>query len=290
MANIRVISWVCNRLGISLVNRGRSLAAARWYRRAIHWDASWDAPLFNLGLELKAVAQWRECLEANQQAVRLNPCNEGAWWNLGIAATALSHWAEARRAWRHTGLDCPPGDCEVNLKLGAHPVRLNPRGRAEVVWCEALDPARAKIANVPTPESGFRFGDVVLRDGVPNGFRVWQGVEVPVFDVVALWQTSGLGTFEVVLDSAAPEAIGRLRDACAAHGWGFEESNLIRQLCETDDKGTISATSPPIPTDQVRLLVAAPSERALCETLATFQASPIQWSGMKLTCQLAPLG
>jgi hypothetical protein len=228
-------------------------------------------------------------LEANQRAVELNPENEGAWWNIGIAATALSQWAEARRAWGEIGLDCPPGNDEVDLQLGAHPVRLNPQGRAEVVWCQALDPARAKIANVPTPESGFRFGDIVLRDGVPNGFRVWQGVEVPVFDSLGLWKSSGFGTFELVLESAAPEAIGWLRESCKARGWGFEECNLIRHLCEADDRGTISATSRPIPDDPVRLLVAAPSESEVRATLDFSTASAGLRCELKLTCQLSPL-
>ena len=33
------------------------------------------------------------------RAARLDPEDEAAWWNTGIAATAPGDWAAARRAW-----------------------------------------------------------------------------------------------------------------------------------------------------------------------------------------------
>jgi len=33
----------------------------------------------------------------------------GAWWNMGIAATALGRWRDARHAWQQCGVADPGG-------------------------------------------------------------------------------------------------------------------------------------------------------------------------------------
>ncbi len=48
---------------------------------------------YNLGLEAKYEGRWRESLAHNQQAAKLRDDDEATWWNLAIAATALSDWA-----------------------------------------------------------------------------------------------------------------------------------------------------------------------------------------------------
>lgn len=51
---------------------------------------------------------------------------EASWRNLGIAATALSRWDVARRAWRNYGLDVPDADSPIGGNFGNGPVRINP--------------------------------------------------------------------------------------------------------------------------------------------------------------------
>ena len=70
------------------------------------------------------------------------------------------------------------------MGLGLVPIRLDPDGNGEVVWCDRLDPARALIRNVPTLESGFREGDIVLHDGEPKGKRELNGKFVSVFNAL----------------------------------------------------------------------------------------------------------
>ena len=62
--------------------------------------------------------------------------------------------------WRRLGLDIEEGDAPIEDNFGITPVRLNPDDRGEVVWARRIDPVRARIENVPYPESGFRRGDV----------------------------------------------------------------------------------------------------------------------------------
>ena len=97
---------------------------------------------YNAGLAAKYKGELTESLRCNQKAVELDPRNEAAWWNLGIAATALRNWPEARRAWRGFGIDVPPGDNEMRDAGQTACVRLNPSADGEVVWGERIDPAR----------------------------------------------------------------------------------------------------------------------------------------------------
>ena len=151
----------------------RDSALAR-YEEAAAIDPSWSAPLFNLGLLFKREKDWQRSLEANLRAIARAEPGDASFWNLGIAATALARWDVARRAWRGYGIEVPDGDGPVDLPCGFGPVRLNPDCDGEVVWCDRLDPARARIASIPFAQSGHGYRDIVLNDGAPNGHRQWK--------------------------------------------------------------------------------------------------------------------
>jgi hypothetical protein len=201
-------------------------------------------PCYNLGLIHKYAGEWELSLSWNQQAVELDAGNEAAWWNLGIAATALGRWEVARCAWRGFGMEVPDGVGPISSACGPTPIRLNPEAGGEVVWAERLDPARASIRNIPLPESGFRWGDIVLNDGAPNGCRVLNGHELPVFDCLCLLQASSFATWVAEVELAAardddgPSPIDRLTDLAEARGLGFEDwSTSLIPLCKTCSEG-----------------------------------------------------
>lgn len=244
-----------------LKDEGRTEEATAAYRKAIEADPTWSAPWFNLGLDAKFAGQWKESLACNQKAVELDPTNEGAWWNLGIAATALGQWREARRAWRNSQIDMAESDepttgcggCE-----GPQPVRLNPYKREEVVWGVRLDPARVRIANLPLPDSGFQFGDVVLIDGAPRGSRIFQGREVPVFDVLACVEPSNFKIFRVRLPAATPPILHALALAADQEGGAAEhwDSSVVNLCASCDDTGVSTDRDAPR-ADATEMFVAA---------------------------------
>ncbi|MBL8999494.1 MAG: tetratricopeptide repeat protein, partial [Gemmatimonadetes bacterium] len=124
---------------------GDALGAERAYLAALSADPEWSATHYNLGLLCKYQLRWEESFAHNARAVELAPDDEAANWNLGIAATALQRWAEARRAWTACGIDGPPGEGPPEFAWGHTPVRLDPATAGEVVWGKRLDPARARI-------------------------------------------------------------------------------------------------------------------------------------------------
>jgi tetratricopeptide (TPR) repeat protein len=182
-----------NARGRKLSEKGDNSGAIKQYLDAIALDPTWAAPAYNLGLVYKYAGQWQASLESNLRATELAPEDQANWWNLGIAATALGQWDVARRAWRGAGIDVPDGEGPLDFPCGFNPIRLNPDGEGETVWSERLDPARARLSNIPM--ANYCFGDVVLNDGAAVGYRELNGDEVPVFNCLALLEPSSLSTW-----------------------------------------------------------------------------------------------
>ena len=193
---------------------------------------------YNLGLEAKYRGDWALSLAHNQRAAALNPDDPATWWNLGIAATALRDWKEARRAWGKYGITVDDGDGEVIMPRSTGCVRLNPSGSSEVVWGLRIDPARILIENVPLPESDRRCGDIILHDGAPAGTRTSNGREYSVFDELEVWKVSAYSTFEVDLEVPSDLALDRLVGRCRELQLGIEDWRTIRMLCSACSRGT----------------------------------------------------
>jgi hypothetical protein len=218
----------------ALSEDGDVAGAEAEYLAAVRADPVWSVPLYNLGLLCKYQGRWRESLEYNQRAAQLAPDDEAAWWNLGIAATALGDWAEARRAWAACQIELAAGDGPPHADFGHVPIRLDPDGSGEVVWGHRIDPARARLVSVPLPWSSSHWGDLVLHDGAVEGHRVVNGIEYPVFNALATLVASPYRTFVLELASTSVGAIDALhviadRHQAAVENWGASTRALCRQ-------------------------------------------------------------
>lgn len=206
-------------------------------RRAldVHEISAW---WFDLGLMHKWRQEWPASLAANLRSAELDPGNEPAYWNGGIAATALHDWPVARRMWAAYGVTLPDGEGEPHGSLGSTPVRVDLDGATEVVWCERLDPARALIENVPTPDCARRWHDVVLMDGEPKGERRSGDEWVPVFDEISLWRPAELPKLRVVVHAGSPAEVELLVDRVRDAGRGAEDwTSEVQVLCRECSEG-----------------------------------------------------
>jgi tetratricopeptide (TPR) repeat protein len=227
-----------NARGNRLCHRGREAEAEQAYLRAAASVPTWGVPHFNLGLLYKRQQRWEESLACCLRATERSPDDQAGWWNLGISATALARWDLARAAWRRCGIELPTAQGPPTGENGITALRLNPRSSGEVVWGIRLDPARARLASIPFRSSGYRFQDIVLHDGAPNGSRWHQGAEVPVFDVLARLEASPLETYELRLDVPASAAFRVLEEvALSLDGAAEDWSTSIRFLCKACSEG-----------------------------------------------------
>jgi hypothetical protein len=250
---------------------------------------------FQAGLLSKARGEWTESLERNARALELFTPEDGeefggvnpAAWNLGIAATALGDWATARRAWEAYGIQgLGHGYEPIDVDFGFVPVRLNPDlpslphqrlasfGSTEVVWCWRRSPAHAVVANVPLPESGHRFRDVLLHDGEPKGFRRLGRHDVAVFDQLMRLEDSGVPTWQALATGATPDDIQDLSDLLERRELGLDDWSGMRLMCSqcshgTPDEGHHHA---PAPSDVTRLGLAG-HERELSESIDEWMGS-----------------
>lgn len=229
----------CNEQGNSCRDAGNCEAAIELYERAAEFDPSWSSPHYNLGLVYKYQNRWKESLACNRKATTLNPKDEAAWWNLGIAATAIGDWNTARHAWRGFGIEIPKAEGPLDFPCGVAPIRLNPDGdNVEVVWADRLCPARARIISIPFPESNHRWGDVVLHDGAPVGYRKYGDRELGVFNELELIQSSGFGTYLIVMESPGPDSIEQLSKLAFERDMAAEDwTSNVQVLCKACSEG-----------------------------------------------------
>ena len=194
---------------------------------------------YDLALLYKYQSRWAESLRYNRRASELNPDDEAAWWNLGIAATAIADWETAATAWAFFGVTMPLAAIDQaapDLKLGLIPVRITQGEHIEVLWANRLDPARAQIVSVAMPDCGVRYHDIILIDGAPRGTRELYGKEVPVFDWLEFWQRSNYSTY--VIEALVPNrlAVNTLDGLIVAAGLALEDW-AVQMLCKACSEG-----------------------------------------------------
>ena len=268
-----------NELGRRRDDEGDQDGALGAYAQASAVHPYWAAPWYNAGLIHKYRGEWAASLQANARAVQCEPDNQGALWNLGIAATALGDWATARRAWRQYGIGIPDGEGPIDFFVGLTPIRVHGDEASEVVWADRIDPARAILRSVPTPACGHRWGDLVLHDGAANGYRMRGDREVPVFDALELIAPSEHGTYEVTIEGVAQEDIDALirrfeaADA-SAESWTTSMQVLCRACSEGRPHGeghNHEPGEPPGARGPWRLGIAAREEGAALRILAEWR-------------------
>lgn len=232
------VASLVNELGRFCQRRGNLAGARLLYAGASALAPGWSVPWFNRGLIAKCERRWPDCWTFNQRAAHLDPNDAPAWWNLGIAATAMGDWYTARQAWSRYGIDVPDGTGPIDMNLGAVPIRVAPLEHPEVVWCQRLDPARAVIRSIPTPESGRGCGDTVLHDGEPRGSRVHSGREVPVFDELELLAPGRLHTFTARIVAPVQSDMEELEVAASKEELIVEDwRSSLRWLCQKCSEG-----------------------------------------------------
>jgi len=228
-----------DQIGIEHYNAGRYAETEIAWRAAAAADPGWDEPPFSLGVLYKWQGRWSEALASSRHALALNPQNQGALWNTGIAATALRDWQAARAAWTGYGIELPPGEGEIRAFAITTPIRLDADSGEEVVWTRRIDPARAVITSVPLPESGRRHGDIVLHDGEPKGERMLGERTVAVFNMLGLWRASREITFRCRVYAHGAHDSAVLERMLGRAGCASEDMSNIRMLCRQCSEGLV---------------------------------------------------
>ena len=227
--------------GAEALQAGRFDDAVDAFTRAIEHTPESSAMWFNLGLAHKFRRDWPASLEANLRAAELDATNQEAIWNAGVAATAVRDEERAAWAWDTLGFEHGEKPGLPGKNYATTPVRLNPEpdGDGEVVWGWRIDPCRIRIHNVPFPESGHRWDDVVLHDVVPRGERQFNGETYPVFDELLRMEPSPYESVQVEVVCPSESDSEALATLFYENGLGAEDwTAKVQWLCATCSLGS----------------------------------------------------
>lgn len=249
-------------------DQGDVYNAVKLYKRIIRLDTDWAPPYFQLGYIYKKRQEWKACLHYHKKFLARSPSEKKAWWNLGIAASALNKWRIARNVWSKFGLSpTESAPCCIQLKTAT---------RFELFWVKSLDPARGRITNIPFPASDRRYGDIILFDKEVVGYNVVGNKKVPIYPELGLYKRSVYRTWSCFLVGATLKDVETLENLCQNAALGFEvwsnasrafSPRLENQLPEYYSPSELNAA----PEEGIIVALAGKREKAIVDTLKSWE-------------------
>ena len=268
--------------GSKALDEGRLEDAERHFRETVDAGFETSAVWFDLALAQKLQHHWADSEASNLRAIELDAKNKEAIWNLGVVATALRHWDQARWCWRQLGFEPTNESGPPEADYGITPVRLNPDGDGEVVWGWRIDVCRVRLHSVPLPESGHRWDDIVLHDVVPRGERTYGGRTYSVFDELERMEPSPHQTQEVPVTCPTERDSEALAELFYESGLGAEDwSAKVQIICATCSLGSPHTHHGPdvVLSPERRFALAGPMDRVQALLQQWVDAGPGRGAG-----------
>ena len=242
--------------------------AVKLYKRIIKIAPEWRPPYARLGEMYKHREEWKAALHYNKKTVALDSSDKKAWWNLGIAATALNRRRIAQNVWNKFGVGATqPNPCCI---------RLSYNEQFEILWIRPISPAKGIITNIPYPAADRRYRDIILFDGKISGYNVVNQKRFPVYEELGVFKRSVFTTWSCNLIKVNQEDIQLLERLCQNAKIGFEVwSNATRvfspfeksQLPEYYGSDLINSGT----DSDVMVAMAAKRKQDLIEVLTSWQ-------------------
>ncbi|MEL6941725.1 MAG: hypothetical protein AAFO82_03580 [Bacteroidota bacterium] len=205
--------------------------ATKLYRAAIKLSPDNCFPYQQLSKIYRQRREWKPTLYYSEEAIKRNTQEKIIWNNLATAATALSKWKLARITLQ-----------KISAAVPAHtaqpiPIRIHTRlRRSEIVWALPLQQLCAKIISIPSPESGRRYGEILLYDWKSEERQIIGKKAHHVFLEIERLKKSFYRTFSVLLHTDQSSAIQKLAELCRDQELGFENWSTLQHQLVTQDE------------------------------------------------------
>ena len=208
-------------VALEYFQQGDYYHAVKILKKIIRKEPHWAEPFFQLGQIYKHQKDWKGTLYYHKKTVALDSSNQTAWWNLGIAATALGRLRLAKTIWTKFGF--------TNFQKKTICIRFQRDQQFEIVWGIQLDPTRVQLVSIPHPHSDRSYKDLILIDRSIVGHTIANNRRIPVFQELDLLKRSIYTTYTCWLFTTSEKAIQTLQQLCQDAELGFEVwSNAIR--------------------------------------------------------------
>lgn len=196
--------------------RGDPYTATKLYKKIIRLVPDFVPAYECLGRLYHKRCEWKPAFHYWKKALALDADLREAWWKLGLAAVGLKKMRIAQSVWGKFGLEHATQKHPVGLRI------THPDGY-EILWMQALDPARGRIISIPHPGSGLRYRETMLYDRrAQRGTHVVAGRRIPIYEAISSLKSSPYATFSCLLHTADEKAIRQLEQLCYDAAIGFE--------------------------------------------------------------------
>ncbi len=252
--------------------RGDIYNAIKLCKRIIRQVPEWHSPHAMLGNIYKYQQDWKATLHYNKKAAAIDASDQTAWWNIGIAATALKKPRLAKSVWSKFGFED-----EKWKQKSVRCARITLGKQFDIVWVNPLDPARGVIQSIPLPATGRRFRDIVLLDGEVSGYNIAKEKKYPVYEELGVYKRSNYHTFSCQIQTQHINDFRYLEKLCRKANLGFENwSNVARVFANRPENklpeyyGTEMMHSS-VPMQEMHVAIAAPALAEVEEVLHSWQ-------------------
>lgn len=121
--DVQLAAWI----GASLDSTSHHKEATQWYQRSLAIQPDFQPALNDLALNYASLGDFSKAEPLLQQALRLNPSNSHAAYNLGLIALRLRNYKEAAEAFQRARESAHPAVSPAQLTLGEATARFHLR-------------------------------------------------------------------------------------------------------------------------------------------------------------------
>ena len=220
--------------------------ALRMMQKAIALDPENGESWFKLGLLHKWRGRWNEGVEAYQRARALGSDSEGTKWNLAICATGAGDYDLAIEVSRELGIKIDRGAdglpfgsfAPVQVRVSTLGEGINPAAHIpgvernfENMWVERHSLCHGKIVNASIYELPVDYGDIVLWDGAPVGYRVDGEERVPRFPLLQRLQTGAYRRYWFLATQPHGGALEKVNEQLPGETQFYVHEEQVNMLC-----------------------------------------------------------
>lgn len=220
-------------------------AAIEAMNHALRLDPENGSSWFRLGLIHKWRGRWREGVEANRRARELGE-TEGVLWNLAICAMGSGDHALASSVMRELGMKGSVGEDgiftgsfdSVQVRVSTLGEGVDPAAHVvgcapdfENLWIERLSYVHGKIANASIYDLPVDYGDIVLFDGDPVGWRDDGTTRTPRFPLLQKLRSGAFRRYWFLAQQPHRSFLDDLHELLPEETFFYVHDERVNMLC-----------------------------------------------------------
>lgn len=226
-------------------------AALEAMHHALRLDRENGSSWFRLGLLHKWRGHWREGVEANRRAHDLGE-TDGVLWNLAICAMGAGEHALAADVMKELGMKGTIGEDGIltgsfdpsqvrvsTLGEGIDPAAHVPGSEPvfENLWIERLSYVHGKILNASIYDLPVDYGDIVLFDGNPVGWRDDGTTRTPRFPLLQKLRSGAFRRYRFLAKQPRSGFFNDLDNLLPEECFFYVHDEKVNMLCQECARG-----------------------------------------------------